>query len=151
MSRQAIQDALKARLETITTANGYEVNVVRVYADDIPMAFNLELHEMPAIFILDDSDDTRHQQKQLNMSWLFRIQTIQPKLADSEVRKFQRAVAKAIWANHPTNETEQMFRMHPSITWVELGTISSDLNMLEANRVSEMEIIVHHRQRLFDL
>lgn len=115
------------------------------------MAFDLAPQEMPAIFILDDSDDPQHVQKKLDMRWLFRLQLILTRSPDSEVHKFVRAVGKAIWADSATEQTEQKFRIHPQVYWIKLGSISSDLNMLEANRVAEMEIIVHHRRRLFDL
>jgi len=47
-----IQTDLKARLQTITEANGYPLTVYNVFNDAIPLAMDLQEFEVPAILIL---------------------------------------------------------------------------------------------------
>lgn len=147
-----ISDAFAARLATITTANGYGTNVKKVYSDKIPMGIQLTKHAVPAIFVLDGPDQLDMQFGCMVGNWDFRLQLWHNEVGDIVMIEFCRDVLKAIFADSPTAQRVDAFRaLHTSITEVIPLSISPDLNMIDANRVTEISFIVRYRTKLFDL
>ena len=72
--RGQIIEATKARLETITTANGYDIEIEKVFADEIPMGLDIKDDFLPAIMLIDSVDAMTTQLKQLKNSWNLEIQ-----------------------------------------------------------------------------
>jgi hypothetical protein len=150
-TRANILLALASRLEGITTANAWPQWVKKVFVDDIPMGLDLPPHQLPAIIVLDDQDFMNHQHQSLDCSWKIELQLVLEKCPDSKVHELIRSVAKAIYAGHPTMETNGGFRFHPAVTWVQMQAIHADLHMIKANRLASMEIIVHYRVKPWDM
>lgn len=149
--RAQIMEALGERLAKVTAANGYPQTIKKVYVDEIPLGLKLEPQQLPAIFVLDDQDLNRHEQQALDLAWKIELQLVLPRVKDSVVHEHVRSIVKAIYADSPTAEGTMGMRFHPAVTWVELLTISSDLNMIEANRLASIEILVHYRGKPWDL
>lgn len=148
----AIQEALKTRLETITSANGYTTSVSNVYSDEIPMGLDLDESEMPAIFLIGMGCPFRRETQWYFGDWKFELQLVHDVEPDSTMLQFIRDVAKAIFADSPTAQRKDGFRsLHPAVYDVELHEKISDLNMIEANRIYIMELIVRFQTEIHDL
>lgn len=151
--RTTIGKAIRDRLATITTANGYDVGIKKVFFDAIPMGLELKVTDLPAIFMLDEGAPYAHEQGCLNVAMSLRLQIWHDgKRTDEQMHDHIRAVAKAIYADHPTaNRLDAWRTFHPSMVWVELVGDEGDLHMIEANRVATLNLIVHYRTTPIDL
>ena len=151
-TRSEILQALAARLRTITVANGYPFNVQQVYADEIPLGMDLADHEVPAILLLDKECGTEHQFTDLNCEWTFELQLIAGQVSDSVMLDFTRQVAKALYADNPTAETNNGLRtLHPRVYDMQLLGAFGDLNTIEGNRFAILELVVFFRTKPWDL
>ena len=147
-----ILDALATRLTSITTANGYYTNVKKIYNDKIPMGIQLQKQQLPAIFLLEGPDILTTEFGCLKGSWDIRMQLWHNEVGDTEMIAFARDVMKAIYANSPNASVLDAFRsLHPNIYEFVPLSISPDLHMIEANRVTELSFEVRYRTKLFDL
>jgi len=148
--RHEIQAALVTRLQSITTANGYPVEIAKVVCDAIPMGLDLQAHDLPAIFVLDEGAENQHEMQVLDVAWGFRLQLIETSADDERVSLIIRSVLKALYADSSSAQRTDAFRFHPSVTWVELLDVDSDLHMIEANRMAAITLIVHYRTTAWD-
>lgn len=140
-----IQTDLKARLETITTANGYPIEVFKVFNDAIPLAMDLNEFEIPAILILNGKDTPKHEHQWLRGNWLIHLQLIHKKAAsDEEMAIFANSVVRAIYADSPTIERNGEFRRLGQSTQWHLVLVDPDLNMIDVNRMTEMVFEVQY-------
>jgi len=147
-----ILQALATRLESITTANAYTTGVKKVYYDKIPMGMELNDFQLPAIFILETVDNLETEHPVLKGAWEISLQLWHKgNLADSIMNQFVRDVFKAIYANSPTAEINDAFRIHPKVVELKPVSIVPDLNMIEANRIYEVNFSIRYRTKLFDL
>lgn len=147
-----IVQAFANRLTLITTANGYATNVKKVYSDKIPMGMQLNKQQLPAIFVIDGPDAIEMQHSVMNGNWDFRLQLWHNEVGDIQMIEFARDVLKAVFADSPAALRTDAFRsLHANIVEVIPLSISPDLNMIEANRVTEISFVVRYRTKLFDL
>jgi hypothetical protein len=147
-----IQNALAARLATITAANGYATNVLNVYHDEIPMGLDLNDYQLPAIFLLSNLTQLTTQFPKVIGRWQVNLQLWHTKVADSVMYDFVRDVYKAIYADSPTAQVNGSFRaLHPKVVEVRPLSLATDLQMIEANRVFVLSFEVHYRTELFDM
>jgi len=147
-----ILEAFANRLTLVTTANGYATNVKKIYSDKIPMGIQLNKQQLPAIFVLDGPDSIDMQMGCMNGNWDFRLQLWHNEVGDIQMIEFARDVLKVIFANSPSAQRTDAFRaLHPNIVEVIPLSISPDLNMIDANRVTEISFVVRYRTKLFDL
>jgi len=151
--KSEILDAVAARLGKIKAANGYSIDVKRVYYDKIPMGIQLNSYQLPVIFILDASDYFELEHSCLKGSWDFRLQLWHSnREGDFTMLDFVRQVMKNLYADSPTAERSDAFRaLHPSVYELVPISVSTDLNMIDANRVSELSFQVRYRTKLFNL
>lgn len=148
----AIGLALKARIETVTTGNGYVRGFARVFFDKIPMGLELGPDDLPACFILDDGATIQHQHQFLEIQRSYRLQIVdKDEASDEDMAELIRAVAKGIYANSPTAQVQDQFRFTDRVVWVELSGDDTDLHMIDANRIAALRLIVHYRTRPYDL
>ena len=147
-----ILDAFATRLAKITTANGYDTNVINVYSNEIPMGIQMNDYELPAIFLLDGPDNFITEHQKLVGAWDLRLQLWHNRVSDKTMMDFVRDVFKVIYADSPTAQRQDMFRgFVPEIHEVIPLSNSPDLNMIEANRVTELSFLVKYRTPLYDL
>ena len=150
--RADIQAGLATRLGTITTANGYTTNVVKVFVDDIPMALDLDDSEVPAILVLAGGDNPEMKHQCYYGNWEFELQLIHNEVADSVMDQFVRDVYKAVFANSPTASINTAFRsIDPTIYNIRPLQIMTDLNMIDANRIYNTTLMVQFTTQLFNL
>jgi len=149
--RGTLLDLLAARLDTIKETNGYDLTVKKVYYDKIPMGIQLASHEVPCIFLLDSDDRFKPEFKILDADWTIDLQLWNKQVSDKEQAKFVRAVFKAIFANSPTAERVDEFRIHPAIYGIVPDSVVNDLHMIEANRVTLVRFVVKYRTKPYDL
>lgn len=149
--RGDIELNLSDRLRTITSANGYTTNVAKVFADEIPMGLDLDDFEMPAILVIPGKEVHNMLHQQLEAEWLFELQLVHGDVTDSVMHQFVRDVYKAIWADSPTEPRHRAFKFSPHVTHVLPGELETDLNMIEANRLWIITIVVHYRSKLTNL
>lgn len=150
--REDVGNALKVRLESITSGNGYPISVRAVYYDKIPMGLELGPEDMPALFLLDDGATIEHLHQALEISRAFRVQIVDQEAAtDGDLNTMIRLIAKAVWANHPNAAIQDAYRFHERVYWVQMDSDETDLHMIEGNRIATVRMIVHYRTRPYDL
>lgn len=151
--RGQIMENMAARLATVTAANGYSTNVKKVYYDQIPMGIDLPKYDLPTIFQLNRVESNAMQQKCYQGMWEFDLQLWEHGSAgDIQMAEFVRNVYKGLYANSATAEVDDQFRsIHPQLTELVPLPISSDLNMIEANRITVVTFRVHYRTKLYNL
>jgi len=142
---------LVTRLQSITEANGYGVTVREIYADDIPMAIDLERFNLPAILVLDSEDRLIREHQILRGRWQIELQLVADEENDSYMNKFVRAVMKSIFANNPTAQKNDAFKaLSCNVFDMECSAVIPDLNMIEANRLYQMIFLVHYHARNYN-
>jgi hypothetical protein len=150
--RTEILSNLAARLATVTAANGYTTDVKKVYFDKIPMGLELNDYEMPAIYLLDQVDQLNTQLAIVEGQWNLQLQLWNSEASDTDMLQFIGDVFKSIYANSPVAQTNGAFRsIHANIVEIKPLSISGDLHMIEANRVSILIFELRYRTKLFDL
>lgn len=150
--RAEILTNIAARLATVTAANGYGTDVKTVYFDKIPMGLDLNDYEMPAIFLLDRLDELNTQQAIIEGLWQFDLQLWNSEVGDVPMIQFVRDVFKALYADSATAQTNGAFRaLHVNIVEIKPLSISSDLHMIEANRITIVTFAVRYRTKLFEM
>jgi len=152
-TRSEIMQAIADRLVTITSANGYDLNLKKVYYDKIPMGIQLLSHQLPCLFLLSDSDNPKMQNSCVIGDWTIRIQIwAEGKASDFQMDDYVRDVFKCIYANSSTAQVNDQFRsLHSKLVRIEPLSIDPDLNMIEANRVYELTFKIEYRTNLFSL
>lgn len=150
--RSEVALAFSARVATVSTANGYPVQINRVFFDKIPLGLELTPEDMPAIFVLDDGAQFTHLHGVVEVALSLRLQVIDVEEAsDARMNDLLRNIAKAIWANSPTAEVQDQFRIHPRVYQMEMDSDETDLHMIDGNRIATTRMIVHYRTRPYDL
>jgi hypothetical protein len=149
--RSDIGKAVKARLETVKSSNGYPIDLKAVYYDDIPMGMELAPEQLPAVLLLDDGQNHKHLHGAIEVQWSLRIQIFDVETStDERMNLILRNIAKGLWANSPTATVMDQFRsIHPSIYQLESLGDETDLHMIEGNRVATARVIVHYRTKPF--
>lgn len=147
-----ITTALRDRLTTITTANGYATNVQNVFFDKIPMGLNLQQHELPAIILIQGVDNQRTEIGCVIGDWEIELQLWHCEgVSDCEMNDFERDVYKAIYANSATKKTSQAYKIHPSLVDISPSRVVPDLNMIDSNRVSMLFFNLEYRTPLYNM
>jgi len=150
--RSDVGIALKTRLETIKTANGYPVGFAHVFYDEIPLSLELSPEDLPAVFLLDEGGAYAHEHQVLNVTRSWRLQLIHGEEAtDEQMNELIRMISKAIFANHPTANVQDAFRFHERVYQVSLETDETDLRMIEGNRIATVNLLTYYRTRPQDL
>lgn len=148
-----IQEALRTKLKTITSGNGYETDVKEVYSDKIPMGLDLAEFEVPCILLIAGDDKAVMKQQCRYGNWHMELQLWHNgDVGDGVMQRFVRDVYKAVFAGSPTATINNAFRaIHPAIYDVTPGPIRPDLNMIDANRCYWITLVLHYSSRLYDL
>ncbi len=147
-----IMTALAARLEKVTSLNGYTTNVNCVYSDEIPMGIQLNSYQLPAVFLIDGPDQIEMQQGCVKGNWEVRAQLWDNRVSDSVMQQFVRDIYKAIYADDPVAQRNGEFRgLTNRVYEVQPLSISPDLNMIEANRVIELSFTIRYSTNLWDM
>lgn len=151
--KEQIQNSLAARLLTITTANGYDTNISKVFNNEIPMGMDLEQSEVPAILVIAGRDIPKHEHQWLKGNWEIELQLVHnAEETDATMHRFVRDVNRAIYANSPTairRDAWREFDGKPSGWWID--DIVPDLFMIDANRCSVLNYIVSYHTDVLDL
>ena len=148
-----IQNAIVTRLQTITTSNGYSIDVSNVYFDKIPMGLELEEYELPAIFLLVNRNKIDRKVACNDNTIIFEVQLIHTgNELDSTMFDFVGDVYRAIYANSPTNDSIHEFRtIHPSIYDIKSDGPEFDLNMIDGNRFAILDLQIFFRGKYINL
>jgi len=141
------------RLKTVTTANGYNTNVIKVFNDEIPMGLDLEEYELPAILVIAGKTKYTRETQWLVCDWFIELQLIhRHDVPDRTMENYVADIAKAIAANSPTirrNDSWRVFNGKP--TEVYLTEKDTDLNMIEGNRFYMMTYVISYHAHPTDL
>lgn len=141
-----IQTALVERLKTITTANGYESNIEKVYSDEIPMGLSLEEFELPALLVIAGEMGFKHQNKCLFVVSDFEIQIIaHPAKPDSYLWQIMKDISLAIYNDGPVGNRSDAWRTFdgkPTAVWLKHNL--TDLNMIAGNRMYCFTIVIEY-------
>jgi hypothetical protein len=148
-----IQQSLVDRLKTITSANGYRLNVQKVFSDEIPMGLSLDEYELPAILVITGKSVYKYQTQWVVVRTLFELQLIHTATqGDTVMNNYVGDVARAIHANSPTVQRNDAFRLFDGKpTSVRMVENDTDLNMIDGNRFYCMTWEVEYHAHPTDL
>lgn len=150
--KELINNALIARLQTITAVNGYDTDIAKVYGDKIPMGLELEDFNMPAILCISGDDKPEMKHQCYHGTWHFELQLWHGDVDDKVMLRYVRDVYKAIFAGGATAQINNAFRsLHPSVYNVIPMPTLSDLGMIEANRCYMVNIAIQYSTKLWNL
>jgi hypothetical protein len=150
--RANIAQGLADRLASITSANGYSTDVQKIFSDEIPMGLRLDEYELPAILIINGDDKVKRKTPCIHGEWVFEVQLINTRVADSVMHQFVADVFKCLYANDPNSSRNDAFRSINENIWdIEVTNIDPDLNTIESNRFTLLTIIVRYRASLTTL
>lgn len=148
-----ILQAIATRLEKLKSSNGYSLDVKKVYYDKIPMGLDLNSYQLPVLFILEGQDQITMQHKCVIGNWNVRLQLwANVDVGDLTMNNYIRDVFKCLYADSFDAQREDAFRgLHTSLVQITPLSIDSDLNMIKANRIYEVNLSVEYRSKLFSL
>lgn len=147
-----IMDALASKMATITSGNGYDTSVQKVFHNEIPMGLDLDSYELPAVFVIGGDDSVEHNLQWVDGNWQIEVQLLHNDVTDAVMHDFVRDVNKAVFAGSATGDATNAWRsLHPSITYIHLVGIEEDLNMIEANRFFIVKFLVKYKTQPHDL
>jgi hypothetical protein len=136
-----ILNALKERLESIRTDNGYPLTVKAVKLNTSTITFDIPLTSCPLIEIIQGPEEYEHAASgQLEVVTSLIIRLVHQKgKTDSDMEEFKSSVIRAIYANSYTGNTNAGVGLARSgrntIVFPRLIRCETDLNLLEKNRI----------------
>lgn len=147
-----IQDALVARLATITAANGYSTEVKAVYFDKIPMATQLDPYQLPAILLLFNAVEVEKIVGCNRTKAIFEVQCIDVgESTDKDMINFTSNVYKAVFYDSPIDTALAFRDMNSAIYDIDSPGIEYDLNMIEANRFAMINLQIIFNSQFHNL
>lgn len=150
--KENILSSLQTRLQSVTSANGYDTDIQNVFLDKIPLGLDLDEHELPGVLILDGKDTPKHQHQWLVGQWLIELQLIHlPDTSDADMQRFVRDISKAIYADSATLQRNGEFRKIGDATEWKIVLIEPDVNMMDANRFACVVFEVNYHCHPTDL
>lgn len=143
-----ILTALKTRLESITLAHGYRVDIKEVKLNTIDINMNYPSSDLPKIAILNDkarNEQAVSAQYVNNMNvWLQLV--AEPEWTDLQMEDFKSDIRQALFGDSPSASGNTGITLGGKITRIDMGEEINDLHMLKVNRVSAMQFtLVSHR------
>jgi hypothetical protein len=138
--------SLATAIATVTTANGYDTNIIKVFADQIPMGLDLDDYELPAVLVIAGPDKIKHEHQCIRGAWFIDLQLIHRADATSQdMLNFCRDINKAIYANSPTATRTDAWRIWNGKPFNVLTVnIEPDLNLIEGNRFAIMTHLIEY-------
>jgi hypothetical protein len=135
--------ALKARLQTITAANGYPLTVKTVEVFKGQITFNLPASILPMIEIIQTGENYDVMTAgNVDVYAGFALRLVQPQSVDDEgMEDFKGAVVRCIYANsyNAANRTNAGIGLAEggvnTIVYPRVVRCQTDLNMVPANRI----------------
>ena len=156
--KEQILEGFIAKLQKITSANGYDTNVNKVYADEIPMGLDLDEQELPAIFVIGIDDKFTHKNGWKYCEWLIELQLVHNRVDDATMHRFVRDVARVLYYDNSLGSGvpnswrgPQPLGIHESVYLIEDLNIEEDLNLIEANRCFVYNWVIKYQTRPGDL
>jgi hypothetical protein len=128
--------ALKARLEKITTANGYTQNVKTVRLNRSAMDLDLPDSDCPLIDIIQDETRPEHgASTHIKDETDIILLLVHSKDADDiTMEDFVADVRACLYADNPNGNGNSGITLGGTVTKIQWKGLVYDLNMIEANR-----------------
>lgn len=143
--------ALKARLQTIRTANGYGTDVKEVRLDFATPTLNTAETDLPLIEIHDEAEEYEHGASSgywaNTMTVLYMVA---PKAwTDVMMQQFLTDVRKALYGGSSNATGNTGITLGGKVSKIELLAAIGDLNMIESNRIYMLRIMLRSHRTTF--
>lgn len=151
-----ILQAIKTRLETIKTVNGYPINVTKVNSGKGLLTLNLNKDQLPLIDIVNGGLEIEQnyigQTIKVRMPITLRL-VMKKEAVDQDLIEFQSCVLRAIFNNNfnPQLGEKDAMKLNGLVSHMLLEAIHPDYNMIEANRMHDININVFFSINIIDL
>lgn len=151
-----ILNAIKTRLETITISNGYPINVKKINAGKGILTMNLSKDSLPLIDIVNGGLEIEQnyigQTIKVRMPITLRL-VLKKEATDSDIIEFQSCVLRAIFNNSFNTQLGQKdaMKLDGLVSHMLLDSIHPDYNLIEANRMLDININVYFSINIIDL
>lgn len=137
-----ILTALKARLDTIKVANGYDLTIKSVSVNSSAPTLSVAALSLPLVEIVDEGDDYEHQASSsywANTNILLYL-VAQKSWTDAQMQDFMSNIRRAIYGGSASASGNTGVTLGSKVSGIWLVGAASDLNMVESNRVYIMRI-----------
>ena len=138
-----ILTALKARLETITTAAGYGSTVKKVYLDRIGPASAESAIDLPCIQIMQDHEDYQHNGASSTYQadqFIVLFLVAEKQWSDAQMEDFMRDVRKCLYGGAADASGNTGITLGGKVSGIWLVGAVADLNMIDSNRVYQLTV-----------
>lgn len=145
--------ALRARLETITIANGYGRTVKKVRGSKSAMDFDVPPSDCPLIEIVQEAAEVDHAgSASIMVDYTFFLLLVDKKDAsDEQMEDFQQDVRFAIYGDSPSASGNSGITLGGVVVSCKWRSTKYDLNLVEANRRCVMEWTIRSSQSTYKL
>lgn len=151
-----ILNAIKTRLETISVANGYPINVRKINSGKGLITLNLDKNLLPLIDIVNGGLEIEQnyigQSIKVRMPITLRL-VMKKEATDSDLIEFQSCTLRAIFNNsfNPQLGEKDAMKLGGLVSHVLLDSIHPDYNLIDANRMHDININVFFSINIIDL
>ena len=128
--------AVQARLQQITTANGYPITIKDVMIGKGQLTLNLPQEKCPSIEIIQGPENYEHQNSNIVITNAFVLRLIDKKTkTDIEMEDFKSCVIRALFGNAYAGTGNSALNYAGKIIAPRVVRCESDYNMVDANRI----------------
>ena len=151
-----ILNAIKTRLETISVANGYPINVRKINSGKGLITLNLDKNLLPLIDIVNGGLEIEQnyigQAIKVRMPVTLRL-VMKKEATDSDIIEFQSCTLRAIFNNNfnPQLGEKDAMKLGGLVSHMLLDSIHPDYNLIDANRMLDININVFFSINIIDL
>lgn len=151
-----ILNAIKTRLETILIANGYPINVRKINSGKGLITLNLDKNLLPLIDIVNGGLEIEQnyigQSIKVRMPITLRL-VMKKEATDSDLIEFQSCTLRAIFNNsfNPQLGEKDAMKLGGLVSHMLLDSIHPDYNLIDANRMHDININVFFSINIIDL
>lgn len=151
-----ILNAIKTRLETISVANGYPINVRKINSGKGLITLNLDKNLLPLIDIVNGGLEIEQnyigQSIKVRMPITLRL-VMKKEATDSDLIEFQSCTLRAIFNNsfNPQLGEKDAMKLGGLVSHMLLDSIHPDYNLIDANRMHDININVFFSINIIDL
>lgn len=155
-----ILQTLKTRLETITIANAYPITIKKVNTGKGVLTMKLDPSQLPFVDIVNGGLETDKaymgQINKFRMPITLRL-VLKKEATDADLIQFQSCVLRAVFNNSydVINGQKDGMKLNNGtqdlISYIELEAIHPDYNLIEANRMTDINLNLYFSSKIIDL
>ncbi len=137
-------EAIKTRLESITTAHGYTIGVRTVVINYGVLNINVDKTKTPLIEVVQGPEDYEHGVGgQLTVKENIFLRVVMAKgTSDVELADLKSCIIRCLYANAFNGQTNDGIRLDNYASYFQLVRCESDVGLVDANRIFSLQLAI---------